>query len=154
MTKIYDIWRDRLSTGQLTKGQIRQFAAVASRDALMLPRQGNASALTTAEGRDLWQHIQKNPVLLTSEHTEQGLTWLMNHGRKQLGLDPELHTQLVDGFSHFTWDGSIELHNNGYTWSHAPVWTVHLRDGRQFRYWYAPGWREARGDAGQLWEVL
>jgi len=147
MTKAFDTWTDRLDTGRLTKAQISQAAQVMARAAKGLQRRGKTSALTDGECIALAQRLFDNPVLLTEEHTAQGIDWLARHGRKELGLSPELHSRLISGFHHFTWRGEIELfgvHGSGT----APIWHVHLNDGTEFAYFYASGWR-GRG----LWKI-
>jgi hypothetical protein len=112
---------------------------------------GRRSALEAEEACILYDRISRNPVLLTAEHTDQGLTWLTRHGEKALG-DPAV-SQLVEHFRCFSWDGDVEWNSNGYVQYTVPIWTVHLTDGRRFKYWFASGWRASKGSAGELWQL-
>jgi hypothetical protein len=151
MTKAYETWQDRLDSGRLTKAQVQQFAAVVSRVAEGLDRQGKASALTDDECRALAARIFNNPVLLTAEHTEQGYEWLTRYGRKLHGIDQSTLQHILSTFKCFTWRGEIEL--SGSLRGQVPIWHVHLNDGREFAYFWA-AWQGAQGFAmPAMWEI-
>jgi hypothetical protein len=151
-TRAFRVWSDRLDSGRLTKAQITQFAGAISRPAMGLDQQGKASALTRDECEALAARIFDNPVLLTEEHTEQGLTWFEAHGRKALDLRPELHDRIVSGFRHFSWRGEIAV-LGPYERGSVPIWRIRLNDGTEFAYYFA-GWRSTGGwTTGALLEI-
>lgn len=153
-SRAFNIWQQRLDTGRLTKSEI---ASAAKRIVLAArfrgaPR-GLESSLTLEESQALYDRLHDKPVLLTEEHTAQGIDWFERRAERELGLDLATYEAIVSDFSHFSWNGDVEVEGTWPWVSEVPVWTIHLHDGRRFAYWYASGWRERRGNSGELWEV-
>lgn len=148
-TNVFLVWVDRLDSGTLTKSQISQFAQAITRRALDMLPHGKRTALTDDECGRLFRRIQRNPVLLTSEHTDQGVRWLSNHGRRALDMDRATHDDLMSHFDHFSWDGEIAVCGANDNTS-LPVWTVGLSDGRELRY-YNAAWMTSPDTAAYWW---
>jgi hypothetical protein len=150
-TRAYRTWSERLDAGVLTKGEIQQFGAAITRRATGLNPHGRQTNLTGAEAEKLYVRIQAKPVLLTPEHTTQGLTWFAKRAAKALDMAPELVDEIVANFAMFSWDGTIETagyYQNGT----LPVWTVHLTDGRTLRY-FNGAWQDNAGSAAWWWDT-
>lgn len=150
-TKAYRTWSERLDAGILTKGEIQQFGAAITRRAMGLTPHGKRTNLTDSEAEKLYVRIQAKPVLLTPEHTTQGLTWFAKRAAKALDMESWLVDDVLRLFAMFSWDGTVEttgFNDNGT----LPVWTVHLTDGRMLRY-YNGAWQDDAGATAWWWET-
>lgn len=101
------------------------------------------------EAIELVHKISREPARLTEEHTTQGLLWFGRHAEKALGIEHEQVLDIVNHFDHFTWDGTV-YRFGPYENGEVPVWTVHLDDGRELRYHYAP-WVNGVNESGYTW---
>ena len=148
-TPIYRTWLDRIESGVLTKAQCQQFCRVVNTQVLGYAPQGHRTNLTAQEAHALHDRIhERGGVLLTPEHEKQGIEWLRSrNGRKALGLPAEI----VDGFHHFSFQGDAELTSNGYWVQSAPVWRIHLADGRTFDY-FCNSWQSGQARS-EWWET-
>ena len=155
MTRTANEWQRRLDQGRLTKTQIAAAARVISAHVVLgTPPAGSRNTkLDLDEAKVLRNELALSPVLLTNEHTEQGLDWFVRRAVRELGIDQALVDQIFAGFSHFSWDGDVEIEGNPPWVAVVPVWTIHLHDGRTFKYWFASGWRDRRGNSGALFET-
>jgi hypothetical protein len=152
-TRVFQTWIERLDAGTLTHSQILQAGRVISAHALRgsIPG-GRRTSLTYDEAQSLFGRLGNNPVRLYPDHEQQGFDWLVRRGQAELeGMDDAVHDSITDRFDHFEWDGRVEIDGNWPYVSVVPVWTVVLGDGRRYRYYFASGWRDDRGNKGRLW---
>lgn len=95
--------------------------------------------------------LNKNQLLISKEHTAQGLKYLRSlyltlkgkrkkvNGLNQListdayYLDAKLVEYVIDNFSHFQFNGFMETFN-GYRNTYEPVWLTVAKDGQTFEY--------------------
>jgi len=153
-TRAYHVWVDRIASGRFTKGQCSQFGAAIARRAAGFTPHGKRTALTDRECRTLAGLLRaRGGVLLTEEHTEQGLTWLERYGARVLGWTETEHAEIIGRFSHFTYRGDVKVYGESpYYGGTLPIWRVHLHDGRRLDY-YNAAWQSGETDGAAWWWI-
>lgn len=145
MTKAFDTWEARLDSGRFTKGQCDAWRNTVCALADGEIGGGHRTNLTIDEAELLVARF--TPMLLTEEHTAQGLAWLEKYGYRELSLPRE---RIEAGFRHFTLADVHSVYTGQFHNVRTPVWGIHLADGSEIRYeWGA--WQSAPG--GSWWEV-
>lgn len=138
MTRIYNVWRDRLTEPVWNEGWIRQFRLDIWRQAHGYPPAGMRSNLTEDEAGNIWRrhHDQVrlgNAPRVTDTQADKGRRWLAGTGR-QLGA-PDLDYTAID---HFTFDDVRLVDDGRYHPITAPVYVARWGDGTRFTYWATP----------------
>lgn len=149
MTKIYEIWKDRLASGVITYGQMRQFVMAVGGWWWNGDPRGAKTLLTAEEAEDLYFRLKAMPdgLDLVGDYRGKGyrdeegvwhlLTWkqfgrrwVAENGRRS-GVMPDMVAAASELDFRFV---GIEPAGNNF----VPIYRAFTPDGRSWRYAPSP----------------
>jgi hypothetical protein len=136
MTPIARKWHQRLDSGVLTRGQVRELATG------ILARSfgdigGHRSNMTEDEAQAILDRVSAEKPRITQEQTDFGLHWLRTTG-KRAGFDPAI----LDDFIEFRLD-DIEWWDSGFRLNGYARWCIITGSG-EWTYSWEPWQRQSR----------